>query len=127
MFVGTASNMKPRSSVRSDRACRRQAASEMADDDRVLQTCGSYGAKKVPAQTLPFDLLLLTLRGSDHRPLATDFCSRVHEGAVEAVAHIAGDKGGSHLGLFDDLAGEELIEGRVEDLDPAGELIGKER
>ena len=34
----------------------------------MLQTCGSDGAGKVPAQTLPFDLLLLTLRGSD-RPL----------------------------------------------------------
>jgi len=45
MFVATASNIKPRSSVGATEARRRQAASEMADDNRVLQTCGSYGAK----------------------------------------------------------------------------------
>ena len=64
---------------------------------------------------------LLTADGS----LTT--ASGVHKGAVEAVAHISGDKGGSHLCVFDDFAGEELIEGRVEDLDPTGEMIGEER
>jgi len=40
----------------------------VADDDRVLQTFGSDGAKNVPAQTLPFAFLLLPFCRTD-RPL----------------------------------------------------------
>ena len=60
MFVATASNMDPGDPSGATEACRRQAASGTKHSAPT--------EPKVPAQTLPFAFLLLTLRGSD-RPL----------------------------------------------------------